>query len=186
MPFVVSFKKLDPWLDVVIIGAELTRHVANINGACFADVDGDVAGGRCHRSWRRPLAPMDTCEGVRAIDLGADPLSYRRSFLPNFSLPFRNRLTPPASLDAAPRSPRPVGPRPATLHHLRHPRAPLPRSPAAQAPRRLHGSPATPSAALRHLLHPQPRTPSAARHHRWRPPVGRPRPSPPPSALALL
>jgi hypothetical protein len=38
-------------------------------------VDGEVAGGRRHRSWRRPQdASADSCQGGGAIDLGADLL----------------------------------------------------------------------------------------------------------------
>jgi hypothetical protein len=50
--------KNGPWLGAIIIGAEIPRDGANINGACLGDVDGDVV-------------------GVAAIDLGADP------FIPN-------------------------------------------------------------------------------------------------------
>jgi hypothetical protein len=43
MPFVVSFQKMDPNLDVVIIGAEVTHSGADIISANFSYVAADVA-----------------------------------------------------------------------------------------------------------------------------------------------
>jgi hypothetical protein len=82
-----------------------------------------------------------TWQGVGAIDLGADPLSYRMSFLHDFSLPapFRNcRQAQPHARPTPPCRPAP--------DHATPPRCP-------------HGSPVVPSAALRHLLLPRPRPP---------------------------
>jgi hypothetical protein len=41
MPFVVSFKKMDPNLGAIIIGAELTQSGTDIIGANYAYVAGD-------------------------------------------------------------------------------------------------------------------------------------------------
>jgi hypothetical protein len=67
MPFAVSFQKMDPNLDVIIIGANFS-YVA-------ADVGSPRGGGP--RSWGRP--PLGHALGVGAIDLGADPMRLATS-----------------------------------------------------------------------------------------------------------
>jgi hypothetical protein len=58
MPFAVSFQKIDPLLDAIIIGAEATHSGATFFGASIF-----IRGSWCVEF-----------QGVGAIDLGADPL----------------------------------------------------------------------------------------------------------------
>jgi hypothetical protein len=46
MPFAVSFQKMDPNLDAIIIGAEVTHSDASTIGANFSYVAADVASPR--------------------------------------------------------------------------------------------------------------------------------------------
>ena len=46
MPFTVSFQKMDPYLDAIIIGAEVTHIDAITIGANFSYVVADVASPR--------------------------------------------------------------------------------------------------------------------------------------------
>jgi hypothetical protein len=127
MPFPASFQKMDPWLGAVIIGAELTRHGAKINGVCFADMDGDVAGGRRHRSWRRPpiipellssLSPFAISKPARCP---AAPLLRRRHARPATS------SSPGRALRRSPSSPASSGWAPAPFFFTVCPR-PSPRA----------------------------------------------------------
>jgi hypothetical protein len=46
MPFVVSFQKMDPNLDAIIIGAEVTHSGAEVIGANFSYVAADLVSPR--------------------------------------------------------------------------------------------------------------------------------------------
>jgi hypothetical protein len=52
MSFAVSFQKIDPNLDAIIIVAEVTHSDASTIGTNFSYMASDVASprGRCHRS----------------------------------------------------------------------------------------------------------------------------------------
>jgi hypothetical protein len=122
MPLSVSFQKMDPYLDAIIISAEVVSVGANNIGACLSDVEAQMVV-MCQGvgaidlgadPWRR----QNTCQGVGAIDLGADPLYPMPVILhPHFFTPHRrrnavsprrpvHRPTPP------PRPPRAHGPPP--------------------------------------------------------------------------
>jgi hypothetical protein len=64
MSLTVSFQKIDPMLGAIIIGAEPVCAGANNIGACLPDVDAWLA---------------VTCQGVGALDLGADPPGIGRT-----------------------------------------------------------------------------------------------------------
>jgi hypothetical protein len=89
MPFVVSFQKMDPNLDAVIIGAEVTHSGANIIGVNFSYVADDVASlkGRRHKTDRsgRPYPSPSSCMSAAGAPYGRSGAPYSAPYV---SVPF--------------------------------------------------------------------------------------------------
>jgi hypothetical protein len=126
---------MDPGLGAIIIGVEVTCDDANINGACLADVDSEVAGvgaldlgadpwrrlhtcqgGQCHGSWRRPLATAAHVSGGRRHRSWRRPPLYRMGspffpiFLKHVAVPRPSRPSAPAQAGQKARAAAPPPP----------------------------------------------------------------------------
>jgi hypothetical protein len=57
MSLTERFQKIDPYLDVMVVGVKVTRHGARVTGAKTLTRGTDVAG-----SWRRDLWRQDLAQ----------------------------------------------------------------------------------------------------------------------------
>jgi hypothetical protein len=58
MPLAERFKKIDPYLGAMVVGAKITRHGARVTGVKTLTRGANVAGS-CRRDlWLQDLAPL--------------------------------------------------------------------------------------------------------------------------------